>query len=203
MNQVKLASASFFLLMTACSGIPLFWRTLTGEESGSATEEVGKNSSDIGDHARAELEMQRIHYDGQTLSGRILVGAVGGELRLDRRFISSTSVNVDSVSDCTTGSPITFLLVDGFPPTPRDEDLLVLKPGYWYGTEVRFPLFSERFMGRAGPDCIDADVSLLSYGGEPVGRAHIRAVRPHQSPSDAGALEDLESSSDAGTPAEP
>jgi hypothetical protein len=144
--------------------------------------------------------MQDIRYDGQTLSGRILVGAVKGDIRLDRRLISSASVNVDSVSDCMTGSPVTFLMVDGFPPAPRDEDLLILKPGYWYGTEVRFPIFSERFMGRAGPDCIEADVSLLSYRGEPVGRVHIRAVRSLQSPSSAGALE---SSTDAGTPSEP
>ena len=158
-----------------------------------------KRSGSINNPAHAELEMQDVRYDGQTLSGRILVGAVGGNLRLDRRLISSAFVNVDSVADCTTGSPVTFLLVDGFPPAPRDEDLLILKPGYWYGTEVRFPLFSERFMGRAGPDCIEADVSLLSYRGDPVGSARIRAVRPPQSPVDAGAPGDLESSTDAGT----
>lgn len=198
MSQLKLASASF-LLMTACSAMPLFWQPKAGGEAGNATK-VEKGSGDINDQTRAALEMQDIRYDGQTLSGRIMVGAVRGDIRLDRRLISSASVNVDSVSDCMTGSPVTFLLVDGFPPAPRDEDLLILKPGYWYGTEVRFPLFSERFMGRAGPDCIEADVSLLSYSGEPVGSVHIRAVRPLQSPSDAGALD---SSTDAGTPAKP
>jgi hypothetical protein len=188
-----------FLAWSGCS-IPAQRNKASG--LGNATE-VGKSPGDITDRARAALEMQDIRYDGQTLSGRILVGAVGGALRLDRRLISSASVNVDAVSDCMTGSPVTFLLVDGFPPAPRDEDLLILKPGYWYGARVLFPLFSERFMGKAGPECIEADVSLLSYGGEPVGNTHIRAVRPHPSPVDAGALEDVGASPDAGAPAEP
>jgi hypothetical protein len=148
----------------------------------------------------SKVEMLDIRYDRQTLSGRILVSALGGDLRLDRRLLSSASVNVDAVSECETGAPVSFLMVDSFPPAPRSEDLLILEPGYWYGTEVRFPLFSERLMGRPGPDCIEADVSLLSFGGRPVGHTRIRAARAPQSSPDAGTPEDLGSSTDAGSP---
>ncbi|RKG95547.1 hypothetical protein D7V97_37010, partial [Corallococcus sp. CA053C] len=110
--------------------------------------------------ARPLLEFQSPRYDGTALSGRILVGAEAGPLTLDRRLIENTSLEVAAVLDCATAQPVEFLVADRFPPPAREEDLLKLEPGYWFGAEVEFPLFDERLNGRRGPDCIDLTLTF-------------------------------------------
>lgn len=73
---------------------------------------------------------------------------------------------------------------------------MVLEPGYWYGSTVRFIPFDEHFTG-IGPECVEATIRLLSFDRKIVARQRIRAVRP---PSmDGGTQEDGGTSQDAGT----
>jgi hypothetical protein len=123
------------------------------------------------------VEFQDLHYDGETLSGRFLVSAQDHELRLDRRLIPSISLNTESVSDCTTGKPLPFIVMDVLAPRPREEDLLVLEPGYWYGKEVRIPLFTESLQQQFHPACIDAEFTFRVLGGEAAARVRVRAER--------------------------
>jgi hypothetical protein len=128
------------------------------------------------------MEVQDIHYDGWTLSGRLLISPESGPLRLDRRLIPSIDVEVTNVSACELGS-VTSIHADVFAAPDRQENLLVLEPGYWYGKTVRFLLFAEHFTG-LGPECVEVDILLVSFDGKTVARQRISAVRP--SPMDGG-----------------
>lgn len=85
----------------------------------------------------AGVKLEDVRYDGETLFGRLTVGAVSGPVLLDKRLIENVSVNVRSAWECTTGLPSTIVHADHFPKPPRGEDLLLLKPGSWYGARVR------------------------------------------------------------------
>jgi hypothetical protein len=156
------------------------------------------------------MEIQDIQYDGWSLSGRVLVSPETGPLRLDKRLVSWFDVEITRVSDCERGS-VMSIHADVFPPLARAENLLILEPGYWYGARVRFGLFNEHFTG-LGPECMEADVILLSFDRRRVARQRIRAVRPPVPATDGGVprigdvplidWDELErlASPDAGTP---
>lgn len=124
----------------------------------------------------ATLEVHYIRYDGEVLSGRLLIGAESGLVRLDKRLVSRAAVHVNSVLECGSGSPAAFIMADALPPPVRQEDLLILAPGYWYGTTMRFKLFSEHFTG-IGPECIEVQLTVFSFEGEALASSRIRAVR--------------------------
>ncbi len=134
---------------------------------------------------RARIELQEVHYDGEYLSGHFLVGAEGERLRLDKRLFSNIDVNVNSVLDCQTRQNVPFLVMDAFPPRGREEDLLILEPGYWYGRTLRFPLFAKELNG-LGPECIEVELSLISFEGKCVGLHRVRAVRETEQVNDGG-----------------
>ncbi len=143
------------------------------------------------------MDLQEIHYDGEYLSGRFLVGAEGERLRLDKRLFSNIDVNVNSVIDCQTRQNVPFIIMDAFPPRGREEDLLILEPGYWYGSTIRFPLFA-RELGGLGPECIEAELSLMSFEGRCVGLHRVRVVRTFQQTSDGGVTGGHSSPADGG-----
>lgn len=161
------------LILTACKGLPFFWKA--------------EPDPDIHDPAQASgqiaLELQEVRYDGWSLSGRLLVGAVGGSLRLDKRLLQTVSIYVRAVFACDSGQPVRFLKMDYFPPRPREEDLLVLEPGYWYGTRVDFTLFGAQHHGSSGgPECIDVEVMFRALAGQPLTQLRVRATRTPQPP---------------------
>ena len=172
------------LVMAACTGAP-FWRAQRRAETGEA---------------RAQLELQNVQYDGETLSGRLLVGAVSSRLLLDRRLIVNTVVNLDIVRECDTGLPPTFMRADALPRPPGEEDLLVLEPGDWYGKQLHIPLFSAA-LGHPGPDCIEATLTLYAAGDKRAGQLTVRATRLPPTSADAGTPPEPHPSADAG-PAE-
>ncbi|HYO57964.1 hypothetical protein [Archangium sp.] len=176
MNRFTLASVAL-LLLGGCAGFP-FFRTPT-----PAAEAQG-NVSNPEPPPQAVLELQNVRYDGQTLTARLLVGTAQGTLRLDKRLIENVSVGVDAVTQCATGQPVEFLIADRFPEPAREEDLLVLKPGYWYGADVRFPLFDANLNGQQGPECIQVALSLQAYGGGTVASTNVRAMQATQPPSE-------------------
>ncbi|MFP2901602.1 hypothetical protein [Corallococcus sp. 4LFB] len=135
--------------------------------------------------ARPLIEFQSPHYDGSTLSGRILVGAAEGAITVDRRLVENSSLEVTAVLDCATAQPVEFLVADRFPSPARAEDLLGLEPGYWFGADVDFPLFDEQLNGKRGPDCIDLTLALHpKHPTSPV-TTTLRVTRPMEEP-DAG-----------------
>ena len=162
MNRLLLSSASLSLMVACASGPP----PLPSKQETCATLPS----------AGAILALEDIHYDGENLFTRIMVGGVKGSVCLDRRFLVNASGKVDSVRECDTGLTPATLPAEPAPAPPREEDLLILEPGQWYGAEVRVPLFSAQ-RGVKGPDCVDAQVSLLPLNGAAMGPLFVRKGR--------------------------
>jgi len=196
---LKFAPVFCMLGVTACKGFPLFWNreVPSSNENSACTSHEGIDLPQGSLPGR--LELADAHYDGETLSGRLLVTPVTHSLRLDRRLISYSHINVSAVSVCSTGELVPFVIWDAVPPQARDEDLLVLECGYWYGTTMSYKLFIERARG-LGPECIDVQLVLLSFDGKPVASQRVQTIRTHLIPVDGGTPEEPSPLVDAGTP---
>jgi hypothetical protein len=188
------------LLASACTTFSHLWRTESPADSDSPTrivtpcEMVGVQGT-----SPAKLELQEVHYDGEWLSGRLLISPVTESVRLDKRLLSYHSVYIHSVSDCGTGQPVRFMEWDGVPPPTREEDELTLECGYWYGATVRFHLFVGWASG-AGPECINAELTLFSSEGRLLGRLPVRAMQISQTSVDGGSPGEQLPTPDAGWP---
>jgi hypothetical protein len=163
---------ALLLGLTACKGFPFFWKT-------ELIQTDAHESS-----ARLRVELQDIHYDGWTLSGRLLVSPEEGRVRMDKRLIESTALTMKSVTECSTGQPVEFMVLDVAAKPPQEEDVLVLKPGYWYGKEIRVPLVAESPDKRRGPECIDADLIFTTLD-KVTALLHVRAQSPSRHPAKA------------------
>jgi hypothetical protein len=123
------------------------------------------------------VEVEDIHFDGETLFTRVLVGTLErGRVCLDKRFLPHASVKLESVRECGTGATPVLLPVDAVPTPPREEDLLQLAPGAWYGAQLRFPLFNAQ-RGVPGTNCVDVRVSVLPACGPVLATLNFRANR--------------------------
>lgn len=191
MNGLKLAPL-IGLLMAACSGFSSLWK------AGPLPRDMVDASDGGKTPGRIQLEFQDVHYDGEALSGRLLIGVEEGRLRLNRKLFEGIQAEVRYPVDCRTGLPVTYMIWDGFPPH-RKEDLLILDQGYWFGKVIEFALFDEHLTG-LGPDCLKAELWLFSFDGVVAARQEIRAERNLPQPVDAGQLEEPP---DAGQPEEP
>ncbi|ATB26617.1 hypothetical protein MEBOL_000045 [Melittangium boletus DSM 14713] len=89
-----------------------------------------------------------------------------------------------SVTDCSTGRPVEFMVMDVFAKPPREEDVLLLKPGYWYGKDIRLPLIAEAPDRQRGPACIRAEIEFHSLEETPT-LIHVRAEIPVQPETEA------------------
>jgi hypothetical protein len=197
MRVIRLTIAiAGLLLMAACGGFP-FWRARPESEEKAFCE--GDAARDTKGRGRAELELRNIHYDGDTLAGTLLIGAVGGNLCLDKRMIPGMAVSADGVWDCTPAisNPVPFMVVDYYVSPLRHEDVLILESGYWYGAPVRVPLFvTEQPAGKRNPDCVEVSLTLYPLQGGPAGRVRVRARRDSPAPADAGVTPEAEPSPD-------
>ena len=178
---------ALLLTVTACKGFPFPWKSEPGV---AHPDSAGRREGETKDLPRTRLELQSLRYDGWTLSGRLLVSPEEGRLHLDKRLIASASLSTTSVRDCATGQSVEFMVIDVRAKRPQEEDVLVLEPGYWYGKDVRIPLFAETPDRQRGPECIEADMMFHALGGETVARVHVRAAITPQSPVDAGVAVD-------------
>lgn len=170
MRKLLLAPAGLWLLVS-CKGFPLMGRPeVTGAQP----------------PAQAQVELQDIRFDGKALAGRLLVRAVEHDLRLDKRLIESIYLTTESVSDCATGQPLAFVVMDVYARPPSEDDILLLAPGYWYGKDISVPLFTENLHGPSGPACIEAEFAFRALGGETAAHLRVRAERPPPPSPDAG-----------------
>lgn len=175
MNKPAFVSAAL-LLLVSCKGLPFFVWARTSPLESMSKEAVG----DAAPPVRAHVELQDVRYDGQTLTGRLLITAEKGRLLLDRRLIESVYLTTESISDCGTGQALPFVIMDVLASRPREEDILVLESGYWYGKDVSIPLFTESLSQQFQPACIDAEFNFHALGGETAARLRVRAERPQQ-----------------------
>lgn len=174
---VLTALAAALLYLGACASFPLFGtRSASSVETGQA--EAGSSS--------ATIELQHIDYDGEDLRGRLLIGALDGPIRIDKRLIENISLSLKGISDCASGQELFFIKAGVVAPPRREEDTLILEPGYWYGKDVRVSLFDQHLLESQGqPECIDVDLILHVLKGRSA-QLRVRATRPPSSRMDAG-----------------
>jgi hypothetical protein len=149
---------------------------------------------------QVELTLENARFDGQDLAGRFLVGVVNGHLRLDKRIIAGHTVAVADVTDCVSGQPLDFVVMDFYSRPLREGDILELAPGYWYGKEVRIPLFDKRLADlQKNSECVLVKLVFRAHGAPPMASLSVRAVREVPPVSDAGGPPHFEASMDGGT----
>jgi hypothetical protein len=149
---------------------------------------------------QVELSLENARFDGQDLTGRFLVGVSNGHLRLDKRVIGGHTVSVVDVSDCASGQPLDFVVMDSYSRPLREDDILVLAPGYWYGREVSIPLFDKRLDDlQKNPDCVLVKLVFRAHGTPPVASLSVRAARQVPLMGDAGSPLHFDAAPDGGT----
>jgi hypothetical protein len=100
--------------------------------------------------AAPRIAFESAEYDGFEIKGRLSVGAEQ-QMAIDRRLELHTHA---APVDCSTGLLLPMIAVDVAAPKPADNDLVVLRPGEWFGKRTEFTLF----LGRRGPDRVCFEV---------------------------------------------
>jgi hypothetical protein len=177
-------AAALLLTLVGCAGFPLFSRAAADHP----VEAAGSVSTINGDFTQAKMELQNISFDGETLHGRLLVSPVSAKLRIDKRLNESFDLSVDSVVECDTGAGLAYVIMDVFAPPLREEDILTLAPGFWYGKEVRLFLFAVHATKQPLPQCFEAEIVYHALNVKNAARLHVRVERnlPASSATDAG-----------------
>jgi hypothetical protein len=142
------------VMLGGCKGFPWFSRAPTDRSSDVA----GNAPITNGDFSQAQLELQNVSFDGETLSGRLLISPASSSLRIDKRLIESFALSVESVVECGTGTGLAYVIMDVLAPPPKEMDILTLAPGFWYGKEVRLLLFASEATKQPLPQCFEAEI---------------------------------------------
>lgn len=100
-------------------------------------------------------------FDGETLEGRLLVGATVTPFVLDTRLLEYVDVELRNIRACGTGERLGSYLFDIMVPVARDDQKVKVEVGYWYGAKVNFHLFDKLRM-KLLPQCFEADLWVWS-----------------------------------------
>jgi hypothetical protein len=174
------------MMLGGCTGFPLFSRAATNRSGDAA----GNVPTINGDFSQARLELQNVSFDGETLSGRLLISPASSNLRIDKRLIESFALSVGSVVECGTGTGLAYVIMDVLAPPPQEKDILTLAPGFWYGKEVRLLLFASEATKQPLPQCFEAEIVYHALDVKNAARLHVRVERnlPAAPTPDAGTL---------------
>lgn len=155
---VRTAFLGFSLMATACA---------------SSTVPVGPKEPLRGGVLEFRLDL----YDGDTIHGRVLVGATIDPLIIDSRKGMWQNMHFQNLRACGTTKPLPHNDIDFIVSPPRPEDIITLKPGTWYGEMAKY-LISIRMLNHAkGPDCLEADLVSWANDERPIAKLPIRVER--------------------------
>lgn len=167
-RPVALASLFFLLLGGACASTPQ-----TAGSSAASREPLRGGVA----------EFQVASYDGVYLKGRVLIGATADTLVIDGRLHPSWDVRVTNMRACGKNERIRFWSIEPlFFAPPRAEEIITLRPGYWYGGNVSFLLADDEARG-VGLPCFEAELLVLARGSRVAARLPIRVVRTDKLPT--------------------
>jgi hypothetical protein len=149
-------------------------------------------------------EFHLISYNGTIIKGRVLLGATIDPLVIDGRLMVSGDVDLDmrTLRACGKKDEVGYIESDAFPLPPRPDQIVTIRPGYWYGRTINYWLFDQKTTG-LGPDCLEADLFVRALDGREAARLPIRIVRtdkPPAPPEGGAPAEPKPPPSDAGAP---
>jgi hypothetical protein len=169
-----------------CHGSLLFWKKPPPLDVQATCAERGAPARPT-ERVSARVELQEARYDGKDLSGRLLISPVDGNLCLDKRLVTSFVLTTESVVECSTGRDLGVIIADVLAPRRQEEDVLVLKPGYWYGKDVSIFLYSEQLTGKPSPGCVEAEFTFHALNVTQAARLRVRVTRTAEPAPVAGA----------------
>ena len=144
-------------------------------------------------------EFRLISYDGGDLRGRVLLGATIDTLVLDGEMYEDSSVEIKKARACGTTEVREHIIVCWLTPS-RPDNIVTLRKGYWYGSNVYFLLWNEET--GLGPDCFEAELIVHALDSRVAARLPIKVVRtdkPTATPTEP-AEEPKTPAPDAGAP---
>ena len=98
-------------------------------------------------------------YNGETLKGRILVGATVDPLVIDGRLMSWVNVELKDIRACDKKDPLKYYLTDSHVLRATPDEIVTIQPGYWYGAKLHFFLFDKELL-EVLPDCFEANLRV-------------------------------------------
>lgn len=122
------------------------------------------------------VEFTRISFDGEYLKGRVLVGATMDAFRVDGRLVEWIDIEVRNIRKCANGEALGHYLFDVLNQPPRPDEIVTVRPHFWYGADVDFRLFNQRRAGQV-PDCFEADLMVWAIDGRIIATQPIHVER--------------------------
>lgn len=170
MSLVKPLVLLLLFLTSACASVPM------ASSSRAATKQPLRGGI---------AEFQVTSYDGDTIKGRILLGATIDPLVIDGRLIEAGDVDMDMDTLQVCGNkeaPFQYVQFDTVARPARPDEIVTVRPGYWYGKNISYWLFAKKITG-LGPDCIEAELIVRAVDGREAARVRIHVVRTDKPPA--------------------
>lgn len=116
-------------------------------------------------------------------------------------MIEWIDVEPKNVRACDTKEKLNSYILDVLAAPPQAEDIITIRPGYWYGTDVHFFLFDKR-QTQPEPECFEVEVWVRESDGRIAAKLPIRVVRTENTsaPKDGGTEAPKPPATDAGAP---
>ena len=121
-------------------------------------------------------ELQVTSYDGETIKGRFLLGATVDPVIIDRHLVESGNVELTSLRACGKKDRVPHVEFDMVLPPLQPDDIIAIRPGYWYGKNLSYWLFIEKRTG-LGPECLEAELVVRALDGREAARIPIHVIR--------------------------
>lgn len=124
-------------------------------------------------------------FNGEILEGRLLVGATIDAFAIDGRLVEDVHVELRALRKCGTQQMLGHFIFDYSMPSPRPDQVVVIRRNHWHGANLNFHLFDERKLGVL-PDCFDAELLVWSLDGRIAATLPIHVSRTDKTPVSPG-----------------
>lgn len=115
-------------------------------------------------------------FDGESLKGRVLLGASLDPITLDGRLLEWIDIEVRNVRACDTQKVLSYYHLDIDYPAAQKDEIVILRPHYWYGADIDLLMFGSR-LKQPNPDCFEGDLMVWSLDGRLAASRAIRVAR--------------------------
>lgn len=127
------------------------------------------------------LEFRLDSYDGDTVEGRLLLGATVDPLVIDTR--TWQGLDYSKLHACDTTEPLNYVHFAFIIFPARPDEIITLRPGMWYGGKMRFPISLHWKPDVFGPDCLEATLRARDNDERLIAELPIRVERTDKKPA--------------------
>src|SRR5262245_15649946 len=109
------------------------------------TSACASNPGDRGSQKEAKeplrggvAEFELTSYDGERINGRVLLGATIDSLVINGHIDESYDVELENFRACDKKGPVPSIIACSVGDPDRPDQVVTIRPGYWYGRNVMF-----------------------------------------------------------------